>query len=1143
VTDTTSPLAEFAPYEVVDSGRSVDDVFAQVNEAVWYGYGPDYRVGGPGKIVAGPEFDFVALLRDLTALPHVRFVAHHEFLAEPCSDDEVRIAIRHDIDSDIVAAAHQAQIEADFGVVANWVVLHTAPYYGAVDDAGRFVRNDSMIEVYRRFQQLGHEVSIHSDPLGLYQFHGIDGAQGFTSELNWLRSHGIEIRGSTAHNHRPTYGAENFEIFTGYVAPAPNAQPADASWVTHRGKHAPLRILDDVSLGLEYEGNQVFWREDLAIEYGSARFSNLWFWADHRRRRNAEPQLLDREFLDQRRMVAEIANLPGGSNLVLVVHPEYFGARTGVDQVPVRAVDQAEKTASAVATDTTADPGLGWETWTPHSVVASADAVGPEQTRQAINVANEWGMLDLPIADRPEAERRIVFVGGTNVDGAAVAVPSQFPARIGLLGTDRLSQTVDLVKLAHPGMAIDRLWAWLAPLLDDTTPVAGPVPDTVVIGVSATPQFGPATWGEVARAADLDGTYLAVDADGDVQERHWPNDATSPAPTPAPAAESPSVWVDTLACLRWVIERLWRSEIRTVLLVESDGGVGADAWAADARRRSLQSLAVSTGALLVDPIERIAAEAGRLGEPQSADGIWNATAHRVASEELFAALFPQATPPEFTSNFERRRDALAGATDLLPPASALGVPTQSAMDEAHERREALGIRTYPTPFESAIAIVGDVDGSSTPFYRNYMGRIVHDLGLDHGDSIHLVGYHQRYSRGRRGLATNIRAILSYDLRRDNAAIGQGESWFAHLLAEYHRGNIDHLHGLYAWGARTLPLTITSETPGRTRLASPFDGYPTDEPREPFAYNAEHFPLVSVAIETSASTVPPSVVPLYAEPPAVDADVPNVEQRRPEVLALAATRTLDSGHTLVTYTAPADLLSPVDPSGANGVVPQLELLGIDVDLDPATVHSAALHNTDPTGVVQVLGELGRRFNMGFDLLTAHGRYHFYTAEAMDPQMAALDKVRDERGREKPHALFGRPGEGGAAATAVADDPQSAAQVFPGLADEGIRHLTPCGLISRREALFDPFDVLYPTIDRSGRGINFLRRTQPDCAWEPTEEQHGRYSRLSTFENRLRHVLDQLDEGRVGVYPIYTHLGQTSDLDTAPEPCPLLRSDDR
>ncbi|MEM7623694.1 MAG: hypothetical protein AAF235_10895, partial [Planctomycetota bacterium] len=378
-----------APYRVRSSGQSVEEVLASVNTAQYLGYGSDYRAGGPGKIVTCTLFDFEVLIRELAGVPHFEFVDHPTLLSGPCPPDRVRVAIRHDIDTDIVGALRQAEIEAAYGVRANWVVLHTAPYYGRVR-GGVFERHDSMAVVYKRIQDLGHEVSLHTDSLSLYQDHGIDGSQAIVTELDWLRSHGIDVRGSTAHNHRPTYNAENYEIFENYVRPSDRGLTDQPRMYEKGGKTAPLRVLNADDLGLAYEGNEVFWQTMSPLEYGATRASHQWRWNRLEARLADRRALPEAAFIDQPRMLDEIKAIEMGSYLVLVIHPCYYGQRDRPDRGPAGRVNRVSTVVNAE---------LGWQTYEPDAVQAWSGPWDGPQTFQAISHANAIGMLDLPVCD------------------------------------------------------------------------------------------------------------------------------------------------------------------------------------------------------------------------------------------------------------------------------------------------------------------------------------------------------------------------------------------------------------------------------------------------------------------------------------------------------------------------------------------------------------------------------------------------------------------------------------------------------------------------------------------------------------------------------------------------------------------------
>jgi peptidoglycan/xylan/chitin deacetylase (PgdA/CDA1 family) len=95
-------------------------------------------------------------------------------------------------------------------------------------------------------QNSGAEVGLHIDPLQVYLNEGFDGAAAVKEELRWLRSIGLRIRGTSAHNAAPVYGAENFEIFKGRAIHGER-------FLYRNYRFVPLAVLDEKDLSLSYE--------------------------------------------------------------------------------------------------------------------------------------------------------------------------------------------------------------------------------------------------------------------------------------------------------------------------------------------------------------------------------------------------------------------------------------------------------------------------------------------------------------------------------------------------------------------------------------------------------------------------------------------------------------------------------------------------------------------------------------------------------------------------------------------------------------------------------------------------------------------------------------------------------------------------
>lgn len=450
--------SEFGAYVVEDSGESYESAVRRVNERNYCGYSADTRYGGPGKIIVGSLHDYRRLLEGLRSIDGVEFVSHLRLIGEPLPADRVRVAIRHDIDSDLVGGLHQARIESELGIEASWYVLHTAPYYGEFH-RGRFRRHDCMGRIYREMQELGHEVALHTDPLWVYQSQRIDGAAAVRTEIEWLRSIGIDIRGTVAHNSKPVYGAWNYEVFRGRYDPNESRSPAEIPDVVERdGVVAPLRTLDERELGLVYEGNEAIRPGAIPHEYGATRGVDRWRWVAHERAMRSgkvrSEGRLDAAFLDQERVIQACRAVPKGMAIILVVHPCYYGGRSEIEADPPIRELRLSRAPS---------PRLGFEAWRPGAMQSSTSPDGARQEFQTFNMPNELGMLDDPLdaADPGSPDPEIALLGGQELDGVCVPSRVQAVGRLRELWRER-GGLVRILKIASAGVSPDRLvQAWL----------------------------------------------------------------------------------------------------------------------------------------------------------------------------------------------------------------------------------------------------------------------------------------------------------------------------------------------------------------------------------------------------------------------------------------------------------------------------------------------------------------------------------------------------------------------------------------------------------------------------------------------------------------------------------------------------------
>ncbi len=268
------------------------------------------------------------------------------FAAGP--EEERRLSLRFDVDVDPLTALRLARYNAQAGISASFYLLHSAYYYGRVKE-GIFYRNPLLAGWLRGFLVAGCEMGLHADPFPFYEKHGIDGAAAVREEIEWMRSQGIPVRGTTGHNSFPVYGAESFEIFKGREI-----------WKRRNFKKGGIRIplgeLDEQELGLTYEGNSAGpvslgpdekiqkwlesttpraaqdenWMRTYLLENPYCRWgADQIFWLAGRNRWAVCVQKPDsrRRFdwnLNLEQMLKVLSDTPSGTRSVLIMHPVFF---------------------------------------------------------------------------------------------------------------------------------------------------------------------------------------------------------------------------------------------------------------------------------------------------------------------------------------------------------------------------------------------------------------------------------------------------------------------------------------------------------------------------------------------------------------------------------------------------------------------------------------------------------------------------------------------------------------------------------------------------------------------------------------------------------------------------------------------------
>ena len=401
--------SQISPY-IVRCGQStratIKSILRPSHYNLFEAYGPDYAGKGCHRIVADPPQRYRELLKGLLAIQGTRFMMARDLVNYRPSKNEIICHVRHDVDGDIDSALQQAGIEASLGIQTTYYILHTAPYYGDWDGA-IFERHEAMAKVYKKIQGLGHEVALHTDGLGLYRFQKTDGAAGVKAELAWLRSNGLKITGTAGHNSAGVYGAENFALFKG--RPLSTLAPAGPIAVIHNGRGGLLQQLDEKSLGLDYEANDIFLQKEVPIQYFALRGANDWRHQVYNPDKIPDfPEQLwnGSQWHSQEEVIDCLAAGPRNVYAIFAVHPEFYGLRSAHD---ASAVMNCEAPAKQNLTS------LGWRGFAANEISQRYERAADKSDRQSVVKINELGFADVPPAYIAGCARRFVFLGKDNI--------------------------------------------------------------------------------------------------------------------------------------------------------------------------------------------------------------------------------------------------------------------------------------------------------------------------------------------------------------------------------------------------------------------------------------------------------------------------------------------------------------------------------------------------------------------------------------------------------------------------------------------------------------------------------------------------------------------------------------------------------
>lgn len=465
--------------------------------------------------------------------------------------------------------------------------------------------------------------------------------------------------------------------------------------------------------------------------------------------------------------------------------------------------------------------------------------------------------------------------------------------------------------------------------------------------------------------------------------------------------------------------------------------------------------------------------------------------------------------------------------------------TLPAVIERRATLAALGdlVRPAPYPFTAALAVTSDIDCCNRQRQQTYLKALVYERGLDFGDSFWL---HTSRSAARPGIGF-FGPSLRYDPETARARRSVEPDPYG-IASDFHRGNLDHWHGLLPHGPRVIPLRDSTNPPSsaqRVVFPVPPQG---DDPGGRHA--TWFFPVTAITVILSGNEGPlPVRVRLCSKLPCDGA------AGRPVLDCFETPVEIDAAPSPCRQVFFAATYPPDDPRRPLMVE---EIDRVEVELPgprPTDGIAVLLHDCHSGLLIDRLHHLEQAFGIRTNCLTVHGSFHFLwhhvrrqIAEGLKGMLAHPDGTLK--------AFTGSVRLGHIRFSSYGDDPRSFACVGPELRRRfGIRFIRICGQTTpelfdlRREAFSDLPSLVYPT--RSGDGGTFylMRAT---ISRVPDDNGaivgHRRlHSSASTFCTRIDQILRDFrhPDFRRNLPPrgivFYTHLGDwDAPVDSGEQP---------
>ncbi|MDD5671499.1 MAG: sulfotransferase domain-containing protein, partial [Candidatus Omnitrophica bacterium] len=394
-----------------------------------------------------------------------------------------------------------------------------------------------------------------------------------------------------------------------------------------------------------------------------------------------------------------------------------------------------------------------------------------------------------------------------------------------------------------------------------------------------------------------------------------------------------------------------------------------------------------------------------------------------------------------------------------PTVQTTNAPEPEKKQRFRNHSEIVGLREFPFPFESALAITSDTDRTNRTRYRAYMKQLVQNGGLDFGDSAWLHSNNGDFA----GLGFFSPHFTLYN--QEFPKKYQEWGFLPHeMLDEYHKGNLDHWHSFLTRGPRVAILKEVLEENGS--WIAPLPG--TLAKHSPL-FNINIFPVMAVSVVTSTSDqkMPDKIILESGAP------VRSVEFRK-ETDSRMFRFLGEKGHGRIHfYTLFYDIHSTLTPPQLKDVQ-RVKIKITDTGLSPTSIY---LHNIHSRILLDRIALLQDEWNVSMNLITKHAMWHFYASN----HVAEINRINQERMIEsagKLESYFGSFNDGDLLFSTLADEDDSFCRIFPEISKSfGIRfiRLAELAYSCKNTEHADVYNIVVPTRTRQDDGIYALRST--------------------------------------------------------------------